>query len=53
MTSSSLFSSRASPRLAGEKVIKLPPGLRTDSVPRTMLAWLSAIAKERFGAAMA
>ena len=38
MTSSSGFSSRARPRLAGEKVMKLPPGRRTDSVPRTMLA---------------
>ncbi len=27
----------------------LPPGWRTDSVPRTMLAWFRAIANERFG----
>ena len=53
MTSSSLLSSSARPRLAGENVMKLPPGFRTDSEPRTMLAWFRAIANERFGAAMA
>ena len=31
----------------------LPPGCRVDSVPRTMLAWFKAMAKERFGHAMA
>ena len=31
----------------------LPPGWRTDSLPRTMLAWLRAMAKELVGAAIA
>jgi hypothetical protein len=53
VTSSSLLSSSARPRLAGAKVMKLPPGCRVFSLPRMMLAWLSAMAKERFGAAMA
>ena len=51
--SSSDLSNSARPRLAGENVIMLPPGWRTDSVPRTMLAWFSAMANERFGHAMA
>jgi hypothetical protein len=39
--------------LAGEKVMMLLPGCRTDSLPRTRLDWFSTMLNDRFGVAMA
>ena len=51
--SSSLFSSRVRARLAGENTMMLPPSCRTRPLHLRRLAWLSTIAKDRFGVAMA